>query len=148
MLAGRRVFLGMLVWCACSIAALGRGVAGEAPNLAALAKFRQQHRRTVDGRLCAPAFVQSRQVFTGCADSPDPNGESGRPWCYVEAQAATRSGETSWAACAPVTDYARARSDAQDALRRQAGEAQQSSRRLSKAQRAVEDTLDMLRKKC
>ena len=47
---------------------------------------RQQHRRTIDGRLCAAAFVQNRKTYTGCTDSPNPSGESGRAWCYVEAQ--------------------------------------------------------------
>ena len=53
-----------------------------------LTKFRQQHRRTVDGRLCAAAFVQSRKAYTGCTDAANPIGESGRPWCYVEPQVA------------------------------------------------------------
>ena len=44
-------------------------------------------RRTLDGRLCAAAFVQNRQAYTGCTDAPNPDGESGRPWCYVESQA-------------------------------------------------------------
>ena len=39
-----------------------------------------------DGRLCAAAFVQNRKSYTGCTDAPNPVGESGRPWCYVEAQ--------------------------------------------------------------
>ena len=51
-----------------------------------LTKFRQQHRRTVDGRLCAAAFVQNRRAYTGCTDAANPVGESGRPWCYVEPQ--------------------------------------------------------------
>ena len=34
-------------------------------ELQPLTKFRQQHRKTVDGRLCAAAFVQSRQTYTG-----------------------------------------------------------------------------------
>ena len=55
-------------------------------QLLPLTKFRQQHRRTIDGRLCAAAFVQNRKSYTGCTDAPNPNGESGRPWCYVEAQ--------------------------------------------------------------
>lgn len=55
-------------------------------QLQPLTKFRQQHQRTVDGRLCAAAFVQSRKAYTGCTDAPDPSGMSGRPWCYVEAQ--------------------------------------------------------------
>ena len=51
-----------------------------------LTKYRQQHRRTVDGRLCAAAFVQNRKAYTGCTDASNPIGESGRPWCYVEPQ--------------------------------------------------------------
>ena len=51
-----------------------------------LTKFRQQHRRTVDGRLCAAAFVQNRKAYTGCTNSANPLGESGRMWCYVEPQ--------------------------------------------------------------
>ena len=55
-------------------------------TLQPLTKFRQQHRRTVDGRLCAAAFVQNRKAYTGCTDAANPSGESGRPWCYVEPQ--------------------------------------------------------------
>ena len=51
-----------------------------------LTKFRQQHRRTVNGRLCAAAFVQNRKAYTGCTNSANPLGESGRMWCYVEPQ--------------------------------------------------------------
>ena len=43
-----------------------------------------------DGRLCAAAFVQNRRSYTGCTDAPNPSGESGRPWCYVEAQVRER----------------------------------------------------------
>ena len=48
------------------------GVFAHAPSaglsrgeLQPLTQFRQQHRRTVDGRLCAAAFVQNRETFTG-----------------------------------------------------------------------------------
>ena len=37
-----------------------------AAQLAALTRFRSQHRRTKDGRLCAPAFVHNHQTFTNC----------------------------------------------------------------------------------
>ena len=61
--------------------------AGQAPeDLAPLTKFRQQHRKTIDGQLCAAAFVQDRKAYTGCTDAPSPSGVSGRPWCYVEPQ--------------------------------------------------------------
>lgn len=59
-------------------------------QLQPLTKFRQQHQRTIDGRLCAAAFVQARKAYTGCTDAPDPSGMSGRPWCYVEPQVGDR----------------------------------------------------------
>merc|ERR1719497_63618 len=89
------------------------GLVAQAPDegysreqLLPLTKFRQQHRRTIDGRLCAAAFVQNRKSYTGCTDAPNPNGESGRPWCYVEAQLLESSGgDAAWNYCAPVVDY-------------------------------------------
>lgn len=68
-------------------------------QLQPLTKFRQQHRRTIDGRLCAAAFVQNRKAYTDCTDAPNPVGESGRPWCYVEAQLMDVG--IAWAYCAP-----------------------------------------------
>ena len=56
------------------------------------AQHRQQHRRTLDGRLCAAAFVFDRQTHTGCSDGTNPAGEHGREWCYVDAQVAHASG--------------------------------------------------------
>merc|ERR1711907_792953 len=81
-------------------------------QLQPLTKFRQQHRRTIDGRLCAAAFVQNRKSYTGCTDAPNPSGESGRPWCYVEAQLRdTNAAEAAWNYCAPVVDYDALRSE-------------------------------------
>ena len=56
------------------------------------AQHRQQHRRTLDGRLCAAAFVFDRQTHVGCSDGTNPAGEHGREWCYVDAQVAHASG--------------------------------------------------------
>merc|ERR1711862_224035 len=70
-------------------------------QLLPLTKFRQQHRRTIDGRLCSAAFVQNRRTYTGCTDAPNPDGESGRPWCYVEAQLLdSDAGAAAWNYCA------------------------------------------------
>ena len=73
-------------------------------QLQPLTKFRQQHRRTIDGRLCAAAFVQNRKAYTDCTDAPSPSGESGRPWCYVEAQ--LLDGGAAWNFCAPGASFA------------------------------------------
>ena len=113
-MAFRFVFCLFAITVARTVAQPGAGYTHE--ELQTLTKFRQQHRqapdtlcmarvhadqhpvarrsviflalerRTLDGRLCAAAFVQNRQVYTGCADVPNPDGVSGRPWCYVESQ--------------------------------------------------------------
>lgn len=81
----------------------GRGLAHQTQTndynreiLMPLAKYRQQHRRTVDGRLCAAAFVQNRKAYTECTDATNPVGESGRPWCYVEPQVGVLFFVSSW----------------------------------------------------
>ena len=74
---------------------------GEAP------RFQQQHRKTakrgisrglqlalgcctfrpeVDGRLCAAASAQDEQTFSGCSTQATPDGDIGRPWCYLAPQ--------------------------------------------------------------
>ena len=62
----------------------------------------QTHRKTLDGRLCAAAYVHDSQAFTvqvfsdatvvvllggllqDCNTASSPEGISGREWCYVE----------------------------------------------------------------
>merc|ERR1711935_1236502 len=99
-----RAVLCLFLACGAMSQAPDAGYARE--QLQPLTKFRQQHRRTTDGRLCAAAFVQNRKSYTGCTDAPNPTGESGRPWCYVEAQLLMAdSGDAAWNYCAPVVDY-------------------------------------------
>merc|ERR1719321_1156070 len=82
-------------------------------QLQPLTQFRQQHRRTIDGRLCAAAFVQNRKSYTGCTDAANPAGESGRAWCYVEAQLLGADSQGSaWNFCAPAVDYDSMRKEA------------------------------------
>ena len=127
-----------------------------------LTQFRQQHRRTVDGRLCAAAFVQNRETYTGqllalkvcmrfspnifsfckgCTDAPSPKGDSGRPWCYVEAQLAPSGG--TWNYCAPVVDYDALRREGASALGAKVGDVRGFVSKLGKAQKAGEIALDM-----
>merc|ERR1719454_2010225 len=70
----------------------------------AVGNFRQEHRSTTDGRLCAAAFVHGRAAFTGCASVASPDGAVGREWCYVEDGAGGPSSED-WGFCAPRIDY-------------------------------------------
>ena len=132
------------------------GAAARAPeegssreHLQPLTQFRQQHRRTIDGRLCAAAFVQNRRSYTGCTDAPNPSGESGRPWCYVEAQLlGTDVAETAWNHCASVVDYGALRKDVVTILAERAAEVQGLVTKLQKTQRAAEETLDRYAKIC
>lgn len=115
-------------------------------ELQPLTKFRQQHRRTIDGRLCAAAFVQNRKAYTDCTDAPNPAGESGRPWCYVESQ--LLGADAAWNYCAAVVNYDGARSRAKASFATQIEEARGYVSRLQKAQRAGEQALDMFQKHC
>merc|ERR1719411_1980272 len=107
----------------------------------------RQHRRTVDGRLCAASFVQAGTAYTGCTDSIDPNGISGRAWCYVEAQLASEQ-NPAWGFCAPAIDYNEARREAQKRIAAKTQLAQKYISRLHKAEAAAEDTLKMYRAHC
>ncbi|SBS97047.1 LCCL domain-containing protein (LAP5) [Plasmodium ovale curtisi] len=73
-------------------------------NLKKLTEYRQQHRKTVDGRLCAAAFVQDDQTYTDCTKATDPNGITGREWCYVEVQLVGK-GNRDWDYCRGVINY-------------------------------------------
>merc|ERR1719188_2199999 len=115
-------------------------------QLEPLTKFRQQHRRTVDGRLCAAAFVQHRQLYTGCTDAPAPNSVSGRPWCYVEPQLGV--GDSAWGYCAPVVDYGALRAGNKRTIAAKVEEVKKYVAKLKKAELAAQNTLDMYAKKC
>merc|ERR1719506_2580238 len=73
-----------------------------------LTKFRQTHRKTIDGRLCAAAYVHNSQAFTDCTSAANPDGTSGREWCFVEEQAAN-AGSQQWDYCVPKPNYAEVR---------------------------------------
>mmetsp|Transcript_89979 Transcript_89979/g.250397 ORF Transcript_89979/g.250397 Transcript_89979/m.250397 type:complete len:132 (+) Transcript_89979:138-533(+) len=115
-------------------------------DLKALAHHRTQPRRTLDGRLCAAAFVQDQQVYTDCTSAANPSGEVGRPWCYVEPQVA--SSGVPWGNCAPGVDYTALRAKvAQEALGRDAS-AHALVARLAHAEQLVADTVDRFRQRC
>lgn len=42
-----------------------------------LTEFRGRYRKTVDGRLCAAAFVHEAQTYTDCTDARSPDGTTG-----------------------------------------------------------------------
>lgn len=67
------VFVAFVLWNPASCAA----PPGGAQALQQLTEFRKSHRRTVDGRLCAAAFVQDDQTYTDCTAAKAPNGTAG-----------------------------------------------------------------------
>jgi len=107
----------------------------------------RERRRTVDGRLCAASFVQTGTAYTGCTDAIDPNGVSGRPWCYVEAQL-TVDQDPAWGFCAPASDYDAARKQAHEEIAAKTQAAQRYISKLHKAEAAAKDTLTTLRSRC
>eukprot|EP00927_Polykrikos_kofoidii_P023539 TRINITY_DN2165_c0_g1_i1.p1 TRINITY_DN2165_c0_g1~~TRINITY_DN2165_c0_g1_i1.p1 ORF type:complete len:162 (-),score=19.24 TRINITY_DN2165_c0_g1_i1:88-522(-) len=119
-------------------------------RLLPLTQFRREHRRTIDGRLCAAAFVQDKRAFSGCTKTKTPSGDSGREWCYVDAQVATGHTDSAnpWNYCVSVADYGAARASAGELLRTKLGEVRAWIGKLQKAQRAGEESLTMYRRKC
>lgn len=104
-----------------SLSILHGVVASKQQPLEPLAKFRQTHRKTSDGRLCAGAYVHNSQAFTDCTTAANPEGVSDREWCYVEEQAAG-AGAQKWDYCAPKINYADVRKRVQHAFAEKANE--------------------------
>lgn len=73
-----------------------------------ITEFRQQHRKTNDGRLCAAAFLHDDQTYTDCTDAVSPDGTSGREWCYVEVQLLGKN-TRDWDYCRGSINYDRLR---------------------------------------
>lgn len=78
-----------------------------------LTEYRQQHRKTINGELCAAAFVQDGQTYTDCTIARSPDGTIGREWCYVEYQNSRESGSY-WNFCVEVINYDTVRAKAKE----------------------------------
>jgi hypothetical protein len=141
----RQCALIALLLLACAAAQAPEAYSRE--QLQPLTSFRQHHRRTVDGRLCAAAFVQDRVAYTGCTDSANPEGVAGREWCYVEAQLLSPS-LAAWGFCAPAADYDAARAKAASAFAGKVIDVRALVSKLQKTQRAAEKALDLYVSKC
>ena len=78
-------------------------------------------------------------------------GESGREWCYVEAQlvdAAQAAGTPTWDYCAPIVDYDSVRAASARDFAAKVGVARAWVARLQKAQRAGEKALEKFEQAC
>merc|ERR1719313_2736359 len=125
-----------------SFLALGAKV-GEAP------RYQQQHRKTTDGRLCAPASAQDEQTFAGCSSMASADGSVGRPWCYLAPQLVDASGDAqNWQYCAGVIDYDAVRAAALPEFAAAIADIHAGKARASLAERAVEKTLAVVSKVC
>lgn len=117
--------------------------AGEAP------RYQQQHRKTNDGRLCAPASAQDEQTFTGCSSLASPDGSVGLPWCYLAPQLIDASSDSqNWQYCVGVVDYDAVRAAALPEFAAALADIRSSKARASLAERAVEKTLAVVSKVC
>lgn len=109
-------------------------------ELQKLTEFRQRHRKTVDGMLCAAAFVRNGNKFTDCTTTEAPDGSVGREWCYVEVQL-VGVGFRDWDFCAGVVDYDVLRSKAKLLSQMKASELAHSVVQLSDRDGRLQKTL-------
>ncbi|KYK70234.1 PA14 domain-containing protein [Toxoplasma gondii TgCatPRC2] len=105
-----------------------------------LTEFRQQHRKTIDGRLCAAAFVQDNQTYTDCTDARSPDGTSGREWCYVEVQLLGK-GPKDWNYCSRPINYSKLRAKAQEVFDVKAIQSNNLMARLDAEAAKIEDMI-------
>ncbi|CDR95453.1 PA14 domain containing protein, putative [Babesia bigemina] len=116
-------------------------------ELQKLTEFRQRHRKTVDGMLCAAAFVRNGKTFTDCTTSEAPDGSVGREWCYVEVQL-VGVGFRDWDFCAGVVDYDVLRSKATLLSQLKASELAHSVLQLSSEESRLTRTLSHFHEVC
>ncbi|KYO03734.1 LCCL domain-containing protein [Plasmodium gaboni] len=98
-------------------------------SLEKITEFRQQHRKTLDGRLCAAAFLHDDQTYTNCSTSLSPDGTSGREWCYVEVQLLGK-GSRDWDYCRDSINYDKLRLHAKKVFEEKSLEADRLKDRL------------------
>ncbi|QOY40807.1 Fibronectin II collagen-binding/PA14 domain containing protein [Cryptosporidium parvum] len=112
-----------------------------------LAQYRQQFRRTVDGRLCSAVFVQDFQTYTDCTIAKSPDGTSGREWCYVEPQVASQ-GSKNWNYCLPVVNYDMLRTKANEIFEVKARESAKIANQLDNQASRLTDLLERYNSTC
>ncbi|EZG44996.1 putative LCCL domain protein [Gregarina niphandrodes] len=114
-----------------------------------LTQYRQRHRRTEAGQLCAAAFVRDKQRFTDCTATLAPDGATvGKEWCYVEAQFNVGGAEPIWGFCRPVIDYDYVRLAAMESLRTRVDEVTRLTAKLASDKAKIDDVLDRFEKVC
>merc|ERR1719359_386929 len=112
-------------------------------------RFQQQHRKTVDGRLCAAASAQDEQTFAGCSTLATPDGDIGRSWCYLSPQLVDASSDSkNWQYCTGIIDYDAVRAAALPEFAAAVSDIRNGKARANLAERAVEKTLATITKVC
>ncbi|GBE58849.1 PA14 domain-containing protein, putative [Babesia ovata] len=96
-----------------------------------LTQYRARPRRTVDGNLCAAAFLEKNQIYTDCTREVAPDGTQDREWCYHESQL-TGKLERDWGFCVPPPNYERIRSAVIGRIREKAEQAGEMKHALTK----------------
>ncbi|GAB64583.1 LCCL domain, partial [Plasmodium cynomolgi strain B] len=123
----KTTYLALFCFCVLkNISVFGRDPASA---LERITEFRQQHRKTLDGRLCAAAFLHDDQTYTDCTNATSPDGTSGREWCYVEVQLLGK-GSRDWDYCANAVNYDKLRLHAKKVFEDKSIEADRLKERL------------------
>ncbi|AFZ80603.1 hypothetical protein BEWA_034610 [Theileria equi strain WA] len=116
-------------------------------ELLKLTEFRQRHRKTINGALCAAAFIRNGNKFTDCTVTEAPDGSVGREWCYVEVQL-IGTGARDWDFCAGVVDYDVLRDKAESLSRLRAMELEYAVRSLATEEKRLDGTVSKFDEVC
>ncbi|EDO08281.1 PA14 domain family protein [Babesia bovis T2Bo] len=96
-----------------------------------LTQYRSRVRRTVEGHLCASAFVEKNQIYTDCTMEVAPDGTVNREWCYLESQLNGQL-ERDWGFCVPPLNYENIRGAVLGKIREKADQGTELKRALLK----------------
>ncbi|ORM40020.1 Cleavage and polyadenylation specificity factor subunit 5 [Babesia sp. Xinjiang] len=114
-----------------SISGDGTGEDDDSDLMFYLTQYRARARRTVEGHLCASAFVEKNQIYTDCTLEVAPDGTENREWCYHESQLNGKL-ERDWGFCAPPLNYERIRATVLGKIREKAEQGSELKRALTK----------------
>ncbi|GFE53335.1 PA14 domain-containing protein, putative [Babesia ovis] len=112
---------------------IGDGNGDEDPNdlMFYLTQYRARPRRTIEGHLCASAFVEKNQIYTDCTLEVAPDGTENREWCYLESQLNGQL-DRDWGFCTPPLNYERIRGAVITKIREKAEQGNELKRALTK----------------
>uniref|UniRef100_A0A3B0N633 PA14 domain/LCCL domain containing protein, putative n=1 Tax=Theileria annulata TaxID=5874 RepID=A0A3B0N633_THEAN len=112
-----------------------------------LTQYRNRARRTVDGHLCAAAFVQRDQIYTDCTVEVAPDGTEGKEWCYLESQLIGKL-EKDWGFCETPLNYEEIRNATLNHIAQKVSQVDEMLRSLNTYRKLIKESERRLSKVC